>query len=73
MRISELKATIEIMRGAYPFKDEETAIVVDNDLRSRSFLVVTLQTTDKATNTTVTLERAAEHQSGPEYLCGEKE
>ena len=55
--ISDLNKTIEIMRKAYPFKDDKTQITLERDMRSLIFDKVTLYTVDEETNTGVTLER----------------
>ena len=57
--ISELNNTIEIMRKAYNFKDDETHIVLGNNLCNR-LTTVELATMDKATGTEVMLRRDME-------------
>lgn len=57
--ISELNNTIEIMRKAYNFKDDETYIFLSSDRCSR-LAQVELTTKDKATGTKVVLSRDIE-------------
>ena len=57
--ITELNNTIEIMRKAYNFKDDETYIFFPSDLPSR-LVQVELTTIDKATGTKVVLSRNIE-------------
>lgn len=57
--ISELNNTIEIMRKAYNFKNDETHIVLGNNLCNR-LTTVELTTIDKATGTEVMLRRDIE-------------
>lgn len=61
--ISDLNKTIEIMRKAYPFKDDKTQITLERDMRSMIRDKVTLYTVDEETNTGVTLERNLEEES----------
>lgn len=58
--ITELNNTIEVMRKAYPFKDDKTQITLERDMRSLVCNKVTLYTVDEETNTGVTLERDLE-------------
>lgn len=57
--ITELNNTIEIMRKAYNFKNDETHIVLGNNLCNR-LTTVKLTTIDKATGTEVVLSRDIE-------------
>lgn len=57
--ISELNSTIEIMRKAYNFKDDETRIVLGENPYNR-LNTVELVTKDKATGTEVALSRDIE-------------
>lgn len=57
--ISELNKTIEIMRQAYPFKDEKTEICLARDLITNDYSIVKLVAVDE-TDTLVTLERRIE-------------
>lgn len=57
--ISELNNTVEIMRKAYSFKDNETQIAIDENPYNRLKSVV-LTTIDKATGTEVVLSRDIE-------------
>ena len=57
--ISELNNTIEIMRKAYNFKNDETHMVLGNTPCNR-LTTVELATMDKATGTEVMLRRDIE-------------
>lgn len=55
-KITEVNNTIEIMRKAYNFYDDETIIELTKDMCNHNS-VIELRTTDKATDTVVTLTR----------------
>ena len=63
--ITELNKTIEIMRKAYPFKDEDTQIGIESDLCSH-VEKLSLLTIDKDTNTEVSLQRTIETEGDKE-------
>lgn len=58
--ISELNNTIEIMRKAYSFKDDETHIALGENPYNHRLNTVELATMDKATGTEVVLRRDIE-------------
>lgn len=58
--ISELNNTIEIMRKAYNFKDDESYISLETNLLNHRYEVVNISTIDKATGTEVMLRRDIE-------------
>lgn len=58
--ISELNNTIEIMRKAYNFKDDESYISMETNLYNHRCEVVNISTIDKATGTEVVLRRDIE-------------
>jgi hypothetical protein len=58
--ISELNNTIEIMRKAYSFKDDESYISLETNLLNHRYEVVNISTIDKATGTEVMLRRDIE-------------
>lgn len=55
-KITDVNNTIEVMRKAYNFNDDETIINLSEDLCNHNS-IIKLTTTDKATNTSVTLTR----------------
>ena len=58
--ISELNNTIEIMRKAYNFKDDEAYISLETNLLNHRCEVVNISTIDKTTETKVVLSRNIE-------------
>lgn len=58
--ISELNNTIEIMRKAYNFKDDEAYISLETNPLNHRCEVVNISTIDKATETEVVLSRNIE-------------
>jgi hypothetical protein len=58
--ISELNNTIEIMRKAYSFKDDESYISLETNLCNHRCEVVNISTIDKTTETEVMLRRDIE-------------
>ena len=54
--ITELNNTIEVMRKAYNFNDDETKISQDNNLKKYA-CTIELITTDKATDTVACLSK----------------
>ena len=58
--ITELNNTIEIMRKAYNFKDDEAYISLETNLLNYRCEVVNISTIDKATETEVILNRDIE-------------
>lgn len=63
--ITELNKTIEIMRKAYPFKDEDTQIDIERD-RCSHVEKLSLLTIDKDTDTEVSLQRTIETEGDKE-------
>lgn len=58
--ISELNNTIEIMRKAYNFKDDEAYISLETNPLNHRCEVINISTIDKATETEVVLSRNIE-------------
>lgn len=58
--ITELNNTIEIMRKAYSFKDDEAYISLETNPCNHRCEVVNISTIDNATGTEVTLEKEIE-------------
>lgn len=60
MRLYEFNATIEEMRKAYPFRDEQTELVDVFDIVSRKPNKITIKTYDNETDTEVTLTKVVD-------------
>lgn len=60
MTLAEFNKTIEIMRKAYPFADEDTLLVSTKNVVSCEQGHIELFTKDKETDTCITLERGYE-------------
>ena len=55
MRISDIKECLERMSTIYPFKDEETNMRFEPDIRTGRDSYVTISTTDEETNVDIQL------------------
>ena len=62
--IKQFNETIEIMRKAYPFKDEDTHIVKTWDYRTEANTDITLFTIHEETGTEVHLSRKVDVEDG---------
>lgn len=64
--ITEFNKTLEIMRKAYPFEDNDTRIVNTTDHYTASNTLIELATIDKSTGVEVHLSKRieVEHENG---------